>query len=202
MSSCVTDLVALLERLLQQPPADRALQHLDAVPLDALLAQLAHRDLAIVDRGGDAGHLPAKLRIVVDVDDLTFGTILKLLENVGRRRAELFLHDHLGQPPLGLLAIDFHLGHAPLALDDHVLQKLLVARAKRQRNDRRNLAFAELERGFFNLRRPTNRRIGWIMPFMLALGSLLCCLASARSRRDYPPPVRERCARRWRRRAR
>ena len=81
--------IRLGQRLLQQQVRNLDVEHLFAVPQQALFGQLLVGNRLAVDRGHDARHLGAKLRIVPDV--LNGRRLLKLLEQSCRPLRGAFL---------------------------------------------------------------------------------------------------------------
>ena len=103
LRSCsVTVELCLGERLLQQQVRDFDVQHFLAVSQQAFLGQFRVRNLLAVDRGHNARHLCAQLRIVPHV--LHRRGVLQFLEQLAGHVAELAFADLLGQ----LVADRFH----------------------------------------------------------------------------------------------
>ena len=72
--------------MLQNPAVDLAVEHVAAVPRNALFTKLCKRDLPPVDDGGHARHLLLFLQLLLLTaqDDIDLRLFLLLLKEIGR----------------------------------------------------------------------------------------------------------------------
>src|SRR5439155_16626290 len=85
------DLPFTVQLLLQDFAIDLAVEHLAAVPRDALLGKLGEHDRFAIDGRGHAGHLLLLLRIVDENLYLPLGLVLQFFKAITRGLPELVL---------------------------------------------------------------------------------------------------------------
>ena len=105
--------IPFLASFFQQLAVDNPFEHLESVPLDALLRQVAYRDLSAVDDGGHCRH-PRVFR-GIGPDGIDARVVLQLLEDILGHPPHLGIAYHFLQLGRHFLEAHFSGGDQPFA---------------------------------------------------------------------------------------